>query len=294
MDPITAFLLKAAEFLLSKIKSGPKQPFRFKNEELNQELKNYAINANNPNVFIIEKGAHVYFGNVSTNAEVIKELLSKGSNSELVYPDFEEEYKDYSEYNKTHEFPFPFVNELSAKFKGLIKASQYIKDLYEAGDRDIAAQRKEELGRDNIFVRHFCNLYTAGYIPEALGYINDIGLRDKEIIEKILVDITAYESIFFVHKKTSEAEIIEKISDLIKQNKKYIAVHGAGSNVSKVKKIGQAYEESLKGSPYVFKEKPTPSQEAPNGVARHSIFIFNNDGERIYNEFNNGSFKGFS
>lgn len=297
-ESILALLLKAVDEIKKVLygQDDKKKLVQFKSPELNKRVGSFIINGDvNAPIIVVQQDEAISFGRVDN--PIIKEKLEKGNkDTEVVESHFSEEYKDVLKHELRTEYSYLFIKNLDVKYKALIKASQYVKELYENGDQDIAQKRKEELVTDyESYGRKFCNLYTEDYIPEVLQYINEVKLVDKLAIQFLLDHIVNYNGILFVHQWTEEGDVIKKIRAFLVTNLNYIAIHGCGSNTKKVKQIKTAIETNISKKElegYELKDKLT-SKEESNKIKRHSIFIFNEKGRKTYEEFQNRIFKGF-
>ncbi len=295
MAEIFSAILGAISFLkdyFSK-KQNEQQIVKFKEKELTEGIAQLYINGNirTINIYVIkDENNNTAFA--SRNNEQIKKSLDKGGTGEIIENKFSAVYDDYVKFDKEKDYPYPFIKLLDTKYKALIKASFYIESLYKLGDRDIATQRKDSLEKDfpNLG-RNFCNLYTAGYIPDVLKFIDEIGLSDGNAINKILDSVITYNNIFFVHQNTDLDILISKLILNAEKGEHYNAIHGAGTNVKKVQYIEEeARNKEVITQKYIIENS---SDKSESGVNLYSAFFFDIQGKKIYEQFTGGAFKGF-
>ncbi len=291
-------LLKAIERVTEFFKNigSSKKVVKLKDNIANKELASMIIrgDVNAPvNVNVIVQGdKYAFSGNES---DLIQKALGSPEKGELVKSEFAEEYKEYQLKDAKIKYKFNFVNDLDAKYKALVKLSEYIISLYNKGDMDIAEQKKTELDRGIPKGRHFCNLYSVGYIPQLFSHINKIGLSDKATIQQLIEHTTNYSGVAFVNQWNSSAErLISQCCERMRANTKYMAVHGLGTAGSMAKNIGTELRANadfnglLTTNGYTFKETPGSPKKG------YAFFIFNEEGATIWGDFTQGKFKGFA
>ncbi|HLC92698.1 MAG TPA: hypothetical protein VJH23_03250 [archaeon] len=290
--PVVGPWLEALGELLKILPILKDKFLKFKNPELNKGLKQIVINGdvNAPvSVYVIEKSdGDISFGNLDRDKDRqwLAKRLEKGVPTRVIETKFNEEYDKYKQFFENTDYPYPFVKLLDVAYRARIKECMYIQELYEKGDRDIAAARKLELNQEE---KQFCNLYTEGYIPEVLAYINDIGLIDKNAIQQVLDYVTRYKGVLFVHEGTDKDELLGKVHYYLSLGLNYIAIHGAGINTQTIKKLEPQIQKSANKAGYNTQHK----QGKIKKVKRYAVFVYNKKGEKIYGEFIAGSFKGF-
>ena len=274
-------------------KQNEQRIISFKEKELTDGIAQLNINGSigSLNIYVIkDENNNTAFA--SKNNEQIKKSLDRAGSGEIIENKFSEVYDEYVKFDKEKDYPYPFINRLDTKYKALIKASSYIESLYKLGDRDIAAQRKNSLEKDfpNLG-RKFCNLYTAGYVPEVLKFIDEIGLSDGNTINKILDSVITYNNIFFVHQNTDLDILTSKLILNAEKGEHYNAIHGAGMNVQKVQHIEkEAKNKEVITQKYRIENSQDKSE---SGVDLYSVFFFDAQGQKIYEQFTSGAFKGF-
>ena len=132
---ITKGIERLASFFNDITKSN--KIVKFKDENVNKELSKVIINGdvNAPlNVTIAVQGDKVAFA--GNSSDLIKRVLSEPEKGELIQTDFALEYEDYNKKEKSISYKHKFLNGLDPKYKALVKASEYIKELYNKGDMD--------------------------------------------------------------------------------------------------------------------------------------------------------------
>lgn len=290
-------LFKAIARLLELLSSAKDKIYRYKDEKTNKEVKGLIINGDvNAPLFIVDRNGKLSFGSQEWEKYNgwIKNRLEKGRPTSIVNTKFDKEYEGYGVFYSESDYPHPFIKLLDAEYRGLIKASMYVKKLYDEGDRDTAGRRKEELTSTYKNGRKFCNLYTEGYIPQVLENIQDVGLTDKNMIQQLLEYIVSYKGVYFVHNNTNDATILAEIYDNITHKLDYMAIHGTDSSIEKVKMLLPEIKKMTNGTDYSIIDKSKPLDKTKKGdVHRYAIYIYNGKGKKTYIEFMDGTFKGF-
>jgi hypothetical protein len=293
MVHILSAILSAIAWLRDKLKREPNKIVRVADESVNREAARVIIEGNvtNSPIVIVQDGKIAFAGN---EADIIRARLSKQDGAELLEQQFSAEYMDYLGKAPKIKYKHNFIKKLDEKYRALIKSSDYIKELYAAGDMDLAERKKNELDRSIDKGSHFCNLYSVGYIPQLLDYIEKTGVTDKNIIQQLLDHTINYEGAIFVNRWTEKDGVIDLILKLMEHKIKYIAVHGFGtaapimdkihSEIMALTKFDRLLSDSSYTNPPVYEKKGR----------RRILFIFNKDGARIHEEFTKGEFTGFS
>ncbi len=290
-------LFKAVAKLLELLSSAKDKIFRYKDEKTNKKVQDLIINGDvNAPIFIVSRNGQISFGSMEWEKYNgwIKNRLEKGRPTSIVNTKFNKEYTEYEEFYSESEYPYPFIKLLDAEYRGLIKASMYVKRLYDVGDRDTAGRRKEELTSTYKNGRKFCNLYTEGYLPQVLENIKDVGLTDKNMIQQLLEYIVSYKGVHFVHNNTNDSVMLAEIYDNIAIKLDYIAIHGTDSSIEKVKMLLPEIKKMINGTDYSITDRLKPLDKTKKGdVHRYAIYVYNGKGKKTYIEFMDGVFKGF-
>lgn len=290
-------LFKSIAKLLELLSSAKDKLFRYKDEKTNKEVKGLIINGDvNAPLFIVDRNGQISFGSMEWEKynKWIENRLEKGRPTSLVNTKFNKEYTEYEEFHSEIEYPHPFIKLLDVEYRGLIKASMYVKKLYDAGDRDTAGRRKEELTNTYNNGRKFCNLYTEGYLPQVLDNIQKVGLTDKNMIQQLLEYIVSYNGVHFVHSNTNDSVILAEIYDNIALKLDYVAIHGTDSSIEKVKLLIPELRKMINGTDYTITDRSKPLDKTKKGdVHRYAIYIYKGNGKKTYIDFMEGAFNGF-
>ena len=265
-----------------------------RDESVNKEVASVIIKGNvtnSPINVIVQDGKTAFAG---SEADIIKERLSRQDGAELLEQKFSAEYEDYMGKAPKIGYKYDFINNLDQKYRALIKSSEYVSELYARGDMDLAEQKKRELDRGIDKGSHFCNLYSVGYIPQLFNYVDKTGVTDKAIIQPLIDHTINYEGAIFVNRWSEKEKIINSILKLMESNTRYIAVHGLGvatpimdniySEIMVLTKFDRLLNTSSYANPPIYKKDRK----------QRILFIFNKEGSRIYDEFIKENFKGFS
>jgi len=236
---------------------------------MNGEARKDFMN-NNPNATIVYIQGDFYMGDKSqlkeTDKEKLKEIYDPIQRNEKEFDiiDFNffncvQDFKKSLADNKTIN---PFLKFLDYDLKAILNLSMYAKKLFD-NKEGIKAQKVrsdigEQYGKEG---RKLCNLYLSGYIDGMTEFLiqeygQEIDKVKKEINPRIREFVKEADYIFFIHQDSKEEDVLYGVKRCIKQNKPYIAIHGAGAvNIKKVRDILEDLEKDLSESGYDINEE---------------------------------------
>lgn len=247
---IPAALLAALAVLKNKL-VRPKTPVPL--DDHGFRLKN--ILSKNQNVIIINnvEGDQYHLADLSELPDAAIQALkdnfavkpaSQGiPEIRLVKSEFQERILDYERfYGKEESLVDGILPYLRPDYASILKLASYVKSKYDAGENAEADRLKTHLGDQyGKNGRRLCNLYTSGYIPDAISeYMasfvgqtvpseidrTEICTTLNTLISKI-IDFS--ENIHFIHRGTDVAVTRIRVINAMKAKKPYIALHSAGS-----------------------------------------------------------------
>jgi hypothetical protein len=237
----------------------------------NSELRKNFLN-NNPGAVIIQVQGDMYIGDSALLNQKEKEMINNAFSEknekkeaakqiEVIESDFYERIKKmkmkFPRDNKIN----PFMQFLESDIRNILSLSIYAKRLFDEGDSKEARKIREDIGSQyGKEGRKLCNLYLSGYIDGMTEYLKvyydeDIDKIQAEINKKIKTFVLNSDYILFIHSESIESEVMEEVKALINKNKEYIALHGAGNNIYKVRKILDALKDTLTKEKYDINEE---------------------------------------
>lgn len=175
--------------------------------------------------------------------------------------DFFERIQSFRDGFRINKKIIQFIKYLDLDLKNILSLSMYTKHLFDDNRSKEALKIKDDIG-DHYGKegRKLCNLYLSGYIDGMVEYLevfyeNDFDKIQREINGKIKMFVKESDNIFFIHSKSNKDEIINEILKGINLKEKYIALHGAGSNIQKVKIIQEEIKDTIIKEGYDISEE---------------------------------------
>lgn len=233
------------------------------------ELRRDFLN-NNPNATIINVNGDLYVGDLSCLENKDKEILKSTFSEEKSKLKKEVDIIDNGFYDRIIKFKnnLPesikisyFLQFLDYDLQNILKLSSYTKKLFDEGDSKEAQRIREDIGfqygKDG---RKLCNLYLSGYIDGMVEYLEasfegDIEKIKKEASNKIRKFTKESDYIIFIHSQSIEKEVSLNVLRCIHIKCPYIALHGAGNNIPKVKRIIESLKDNITKEGYDIDEE---------------------------------------
>jgi hypothetical protein len=236
----------------------------------NSELRRDFLN-NNPNATIVIVEGNMYLGDLtalnSQEKQTLNATLSEKKEEnmkkqvDIIESDFYERIKKLKLGSPIDKKINPFMPFLEPDVRNILSLSVYAKKLFDDGDSKEAKRIREDIGNQyGKDGRKLCNLYLSGYIDGMTEYLQvfyegDVEKMKLDINQKIKRFVKDSDYILFIHSESLEPEITEEVNNLINLNKEYIAIHGAGSNIRKVRKILATLKETITNEGYDINEE---------------------------------------
>jgi hypothetical protein len=236
----------------------------------NKELRKDFLN-NNPNALIVNVQGNLYIGDSTFLNQKEKQIINDSFSEkkdlvgkkqiDIIESDFYERIQKLKLKMPLENKINPFMQFLDYDIRNILSLSIYAKKLFDEGDSKEAKKIREDIGEQyGKDGRKLCNLYLSGYIDGMTEYLQvyydgDAEKIKSEINLKIKKFVKDSDYILFIHSESIESEIIDKIKRLINLNKKYIALHGAGGNIHKVRKIIDLLKDTITKESYDLNEE---------------------------------------
>lgn len=225
---------------------------------------------NNPNASIVYVNGDLHIGDSSQLTEENKEKIKKEFQSrkrkdkkpiDIVDNEFFNRIEKFKKDLPNSKIINPFIKYLDIDIKNILNLSIYAERLFDSGDSKEAQKVRDDIGLQyGKEGRKLCNLYLSGYIDGMTEYLisyygEDLDSVKKEINDKIRKFVAESDYIFFIHSNSNKQEIEENIRECITNGEVYIAIHGAGSNIDKVREIIEELGEDIEKENYDINEE---------------------------------------
>ncbi|MEK6811522.1 MAG: hypothetical protein AABX96_03365 [Nanoarchaeota archaeon] len=225
---------------------------------------------NNPYATIIYVKGDLYLGDKSKLNEKDKNELRESYNStleigkslDIIDIDFFNRVQEFKKELPDNKNINPFLKYLKHDLRTILTLSIYIKKLFDNKEIEKAQNVREDIGKQyGKEGRKLCNLYLSGYIDGMTEFLiqeygQDIEKVREEVDNKIRKFLAESDYIFFIYQSSGEEILLSEIKRCLKQNKPYIAIHGAGQmNIKKVRKIVEEIRDNLSDSGYDMNEE---------------------------------------
>lgn len=236
---------------------------------MNGEARKDFMN-NNPNATLIYVQGDCYIGDKSqlneNDKEKLKQIYDVSSENkrefDIIDTEFFNRVQNFKKELPDNKSINPFLKFLDYDLRAILNLSIYAKKLFDNKEGQKAQNVRDDIGKHyGKDGRKLCNLYLSGYIDGMTEFLiqeygQDTEKVKNEINQKIRKFVKESDYIFFIHQDSGEEEVSLEIKRCIKQEKPYIAIHGAGSiNIRKVRNILTELEDELSNSGYDINEE---------------------------------------
>lgn len=237
---------------------------------------------NKDNIIIKTGGGDVYIGNFhQLSDDDIDKIMDKfiktpkEKETRIIDYQFYDEAVQYEEtFNTGDELVNHILPFLEPKMTSIFNLAKRVDYYYEIDEHKKALEIKDNIatmyGKEG---NKLCNLYTSGYVDQAVEYYLDVSRNDKKIAEDINVKrkfinelmqslLIFAKHIHYVNKGDDVTTLSRKIKQDMDDDAKYIAIHSAGTkNISVATQTTDKIRDEIEKEDYEisFKEPETKS-----------------------------------